>query len=107
MGKAEGEVENYLRTKALENHYLCYKFTSPSTSGVPDRILIGFGNVIFVETKSETGKTRRLQEVTIEKMQKHGADVRVINTKKLVDELFDELTKKQNSQKIYLKKLKD
>ena len=45
----EKEVEAYLKKVANKNGFLCYKFTCPSTAGVPDRILMGYGRCFFVE----------------------------------------------------------
>ena len=57
----EKVIEEYFRRKAKENGYLCWKFTSPSTDGVPDRILIGHNRVIFVELKAPGEVPRKLQ----------------------------------------------
>ncbi len=93
MGKAEGIIERYLATQAKKHNYICYKFTSPGIRGVPDRILIGFGQTFFVETKSPVGDLRKQQEFRISEMQKHGATVYVVNSKESVDELFTMLSK--------------
>lgn len=99
MGKPEGKIENYLIKQAKAHNFLCYKFTSPSSSGVPDRILIGNGKTIFIETKSSTGKTRELQDEVIQEMREHGACVFVANTKQKIDNIitylstFDEIIK--------------
>lgn len=95
MGKPEAFVENYLCSQAKLHKCLCWKFVSPSQDGVPDRVLIGFGRIIFIETKSHTGKLRKLQESVIKNMIKHGADVRVANSRELIDKLFRELEKPQ------------
>lgn len=91
MGKAEGYVENYLKKEANKRGFLCMKFTSPGTSGVPDRILIGHNLTFFVETKSNVGSLRELQKEVIHDMQKHGATVFVAHTREEVDELFNQL----------------
>lgn len=88
MGKPEGIIENYLKTQAEKQGFLCLKFTSPGTSGVPDRVLIGYGHTIFVETKRTGGTLRKLQEKITEKMVNHGATVYVIDTKQDVDRLL-------------------
>ena len=76
MGKAEGYVEDYLKKKTRAAGYLCYKFVSPGIKGVPDDIIIHNGRVTFIETKR------------ISEMQSHGADVRVLNTRELVDKFI-------------------
>ncbi len=88
MGKAEGIIERYLATQAKKHNYLCYKFTSPGIRGVPDRILIGGSQTIFVETKSPVGDLRKQQEFRIREMEQHGATVYVVNSKDAIDELF-------------------
>lgn len=90
MGKPEGKIENYLVKKSEDLGFLCYKFL-PSTSGVPDRILIGYGQTVFVETKRPKGTLRRLQEVIVGKMREHGAIVYVADTKEQIDELLKQL----------------
>lgn len=41
---------------------VCWKFTSPGTAGVPDRIvLMPFGRIAFVEVKAPDKKPRPLQ----------------------------------------------
>ena len=99
MGKPEGIIEDYLGTQAAKNGFLFYKFTSPGHRGVPDRIIIGRGHTVFVELKSETGRLSKLQELTIAQMIKHGADVRVCNSKESIDELFLEASHWRNSKK--------
>lgn len=91
MGKPEGIIEDYLYSQAQKHNCLCFKFTSPGKRGVPDRIIIGFGKTIFVEMKSEVGSLRKQQELRIKQMREHGADVRVLNNKHLIDEFFQEL----------------
>ena len=87
MGKAEGYVEDYLKKKTRAG-YLCYKFVSPGIKGVPDDIIIHNGRVTFIETKSLTGTTSASQNKRISEMQSHGADVRVLNTRELVDKFI-------------------
>lgn len=93
MGKPESIIENYLVNQAKINDCICWKFVSPSTSGVPDRILIGMEHVIFIETKAPGEKPRRLQKTIINLMRKKGAVVLVIDTKQQIDKLFDALKK--------------
>lgn len=88
MGKAERYIEDYLRKKTRESGYLCYKFVSPGIKGVPDDIVIHNGRVTFIETKSLTGTTSASQNKRISEMQAHGADVRVLNTRELVDKFI-------------------
>lgn len=91
MGKPEGQIENYLAAESTKRHYLCMKFISPSTDGVPDRIIMGKGLTFFVETKAPGEKTRKLQRSVIRKMMGYDAVVYVADTKQKVDTLLDEM----------------
>lgn len=89
----EHDIESYLMKQSKKNGFLCWKFISPSINGVPDRILIGHGLIIFVETKAP-GKTPRKRQIrTIEKMEAHGAIVKVIDTKEKIDAFFRDIMK--------------
>lgn len=88
MGKPEAYVETYLRDSCREEGYLCMKFVSPANAGVPDRIIIGNGEVFFVETKARGQKPRPSQVAMIKTMQEHGAEVWVIDSREGVDELL-------------------
>lgn len=90
MGKPEAKVENYLLDKATKNGFLCYKFTSPGRRGVPDRIIIGRGHTVFIETKAPNGEPSKIQKLTIKKMRAAGADVRLCYTRQQVDAFFEE-----------------
>lgn len=92
----EKDIEKYLVRRCRENGYLCFKFTSPAHAGVPDRILIGNGRVIFVELKRPGAKPRELQIRTFRHMRDGGADVRVIDTRKLCDDLISEVRDGKN-----------
>lgn len=91
MGRAENSVEQYLIDQSKKHGFLCYKFTSPGTDGVPDRVLIGHGLTLFVETKAPGETLRKLQESIIKNMRLHGALVYVIDTRQGVDDLIKEL----------------
>jgi len=91
MGKAEAKIEEYLKKEAEASGFLCYKFTAPGRTGVPDRVLIGYGQTIFVETKSPVGTVRPLQKVVIKDMREHGAAVYVIDDRAQVRSLLQHL----------------
>ena len=91
MGKAENVVENYLRTQSKKYGCLCYKWVSPGHNGVPDDIVIYNGHITFIETKSPVGDTSAIQDVRIQEMKEHGADVRICHTRKAIDKFFKEL----------------
>ena len=88
----EKTIERRLVNAVRKFGGLCYKFTSPGTIGVPDRIIItAQGRVIFAELKTETGKLSKIQEYVINQMRLRGADVRVLYGTAQVDELVKEL----------------
>lgn len=91
MGKPEGTIENYMRRQAEAYDCLFYKFTSPSRAGVPDRILIGHGRVVFVEMKAPGEKPRPLQVKVFGDLMEHGAEVYVVDTKAGADALLESL----------------
>lgn len=89
MKPIENDVETYLYNQAKKHDILCYKFTAPSTRGVPDRILIGNGKTIFLELKRPGEKPRKLQFAIHNRMREHGATVFVADTKELVNDIID------------------
>lgn len=91
MTKPEEAVEKHLFKRCKTLGYMCLKFTSPGNRGVPDRVVIGNGNTVFIELKAPGKEPRRLQEVVIAEMRSKGAIVRVANTKDQVDEVLAEM----------------
>lgn len=87
----ESSIEAGLRKQVNKRGGLFLKFTSPGNDGVPDRIIIDRGRVIFVELKQQGEKPRKLQQKVIERMRGHGADVRVVAGKAEADALVKEL----------------
>ena len=87
----ESRIEAGLRRQVSKRGGLFLKFVSPSQSGVPDRIIIDGGRVIFVELKQQGEKPRKLQQKVINRMRSHGADVRVVAGKEEAEALVKEL----------------
>ena len=55
-------IEEKLIKAVQQNGGVCWKFTSPGTAGVPDRIvLMPGGRIAFVEVKAPGEKPRPLQ----------------------------------------------
>ena len=91
-GMLEKTVERHLVEGVKRLGGLCYKFTSPGTQGVPDRLIItAQGRVIFVELKTSKGALSKIQKYTIDQMQRRGADVRVLYGLEQVKELLAEI----------------
>ncbi len=74
----EAKLERTCRKIAIDAGWLSFKFESEG--GLPDRILIRDGVVIFVEFKApKTGRLSKLQQMQIKRMLEHGAEVHVID----------------------------
>ena len=94
MAKAktiEADIEQHLVKRAKEIDALCFKFVSPGSNGVPDRLLIYDGKHIFIELKAPKEKPRALQNEMHRKMRKHKATVLVIDSTQAIDELIFDL----------------
>lgn len=89
MGKPEGQIETYLKHITEDAGFLYFKFTSPGRTGVPDRVFIGNGHVIFIELKAPGEMPRKLQQIVIRDMRAQGADVRVIDSRPDCDSLLE------------------
>ena len=71
---------------------LCYKFTSPGTCGVPDRLIItAQGKIIFAELKTDKGVLSKIQRYTLYQMWKRRVDVRVLYGLEQVKKLLAEI----------------
>lgn len=82
----EKEVEAYLVKRVKDVGGKAYKWVSPGSGGVPDRIVImPGGTVIFVELKAQGGKLRPLQEAKHAELRKLKQKVFVLDDKSKVD----------------------
>lgn len=84
----ESKIESAVTDHAKSLGWVCFKFIS-GTSGVPDRVYIRKGVVLFVEFKATGKKPRKLQIYVINKMIKAGAKVYVIDSIEKGKELFN------------------
>ncbi|MDG4968266.1 VRR-NUC domain-containing protein [Lactococcus lactis] len=87
----ENDIEKRLIKKVKELGGLSFKFTSPSTKGVPDRIVIFNGRTHFIELKRPTGTPRALQLYWISEIKNQGVDALTLSTFEEVDEFVEEL----------------
>lgn len=72
--------------------WLCMKFVSPGRVGVPDRIIMMHGVVIFVEVKSPTGKLSARQQNELALYDDYGMNTAVVRSYADVKELLDRWT---------------
>jgi len=88
----ESRIERHLVDGVKKLGGMCLKFVSPSTPGVPDRLIItAQGKVIFVELKTEIGRLSKIQRYVTGEMQKRGADVRIVKGLDEVKDLLAEI----------------
>lgn len=81
----ENDIEKHLKKQITKIGGLCYKFTSPGTRGVPDRIVIYKGETFFIEMKRPGGKLRKDQQKIAKQIEQQGVKVFVLDTKMRVD----------------------
>ena len=75
----EKELERKCAKVAKSAGAIFWKFQSPGTNGVPDRIMIlPNGKVIFIEFKVGKNKLSKLQAAIIEKIRKNHGSVWLI-----------------------------
>ena len=73
--ETERKVEQALKRSVEKAGGCCYKFTSPSRAGVPDRIVVLRGRIVFVELKATGEKPRTLQRAVARAIRKAGGRV--------------------------------
>lgn len=73
----ERDIESKAVKWAKDHGWLVYKFVSPSQRGVPDRVFIKDGRIVWVEFKAPGKTPTQLQAQTIRKMQAQGCEVYV------------------------------
>lgn len=85
----EKKIEQRLVKKVKEKGGLCLKWVSPSTTGVPDRLVIYKGRIIPVELKDPKGKLSARQEFMIAVLLSQGVLTHVLSSEQEVDEFVD------------------
>ncbi len=77
----EARIEAKLKSEVERIGGLCWKWVSPGTAGVPDRIVIlPGGRTIYIELKAPGEKPRSLQRKRHQQLRDRGHDVRVIDS---------------------------
>ena len=85
----ESQIEKAVAYHARGQGWLCYKWTSPGTRGVPDRIFIKDGQFKLVEFKAPGGRLSEHQRRAIAILEAAGAEVHVIDNVEAGRALFD------------------
>ena len=92
--KLESEIETYFVNKCHENNIIIVKLTG--LTGIPDRLIIGYGRQFFIELKRPGEKPKPHQLERISQLQKRGATVFVADSKEQIDDIINELMKGRN-----------
>lgn len=85
MGVRENKVERYLDDQVKRIGGITRKWVSPGRDGVPDRIVIRNGKVVFVEVKTTDGKLSPAQVREHDRLRDQGVRVVTIHGEQGVD----------------------
>jgi hypothetical protein len=88
----ESQLERKFVRSVKDAGGVTYKWVSPGTLGVPDRIVIYNGRVLFVELKTETGRLSPIQLYVHAILARNGAEVHIIRGEKQLDAFIESLT---------------
>jgi len=90
---SEKVIEKKLCQMAIKHGGYCYKFSSPNRRNVPDRICVfPKGKAVFVECKGTGKKVTQGQQREIDRLQKLGFDVRVVDSLEILEEWNENLS---------------
>jgi len=88
----ERDVERWLRRQIEGMGGLFFKFTSPGNAGVPDRIAVLPGGLVwFVELKDDGGQPSRLQKWQIARLRAKGIPATVVRGRSDAAALADKI----------------
>ncbi|WP_165215776.1 VRR-NUC domain-containing protein [Schaalia sp. ZJ1691] len=74
----EKTIEQALRQAIEADGGICWKLTCPGVDGVPDRICLRAGRVVFVEVKAPSKRPRPLQVRRINQLRAQGFTALVV-----------------------------
>ena len=94
----EKYIESELTKAVKQNGGVCWKFTSPGTAGVPDRIvLMPKGHIAFVEVKAPGEKPRKLQLSRHRLLRRLGFQVYVLDALEDIEKIIKEVMSNEAS----------
>ena len=94
----EKSIEEKLVAAVKVQGGVCWKFTSPGTAGVPDRIvLMPKGHIVFVEVKAPGEKPRKLQLSRHQFLRRLGFQVYVLDALEDIDKIIKEVMSNEAS----------
>ena len=88
----EHHIEQALKHSVEASGGICWKLVSPGTNGVPDRICIMSGRIVFVELKAPGRQPRPIQHRRMKQLKEHGMTVLVVDSLAGVEEVLDALS---------------
>lgn len=92
--QSEKKTEPYLVAQVKKRKGLCLKLLSTYFIGLPDRlVLLPLGYIVFVETKSQGDKPRKIQLFVHDTLRELGFMVYVTDTKEKVNIILEEYDK--------------
>jgi len=87
----ESRIEKRLKKEVERLGGKCLKFVSPGVVGVPDRIVLIFGKIIFVELKAPGKKLRAIQKYRAKELKNLGFRVECIDSIEKVMNFINEV----------------
>ena len=94
----ESFIEEKLTKAVRQNGGVCWKFTSPGTAGVPDRIvLMPKGHIAFVEVKAPGEKPRPLKLSRHRLLRRLGFQVYVLDALEDIEKIIKEVMSNEAS----------
>lgn len=88
----EREIEQKLIDAVKAQGGVCWKFVSPGTAGVPDRIiLMPMGRIAFVEVKAPGERPRKLQLARHRLLRRLGFKTFVLDNPEQIGGILDEI----------------
>lgn len=76
---AEKDIERFLVNGVKKLGGVAYKFVSPGNAGVPDRLIVMPGGMVyFVELKTDAGYATVLQKRQMDRLLRLGCDVKLV-----------------------------
>lgn len=89
---SEKVIEKYLVHEVERIGGMAIKLNSDTLNGLPDRLVLCNGHIVFVELKSTGVRPRKLQLYIHERLREQKAWVRVIDTMEGINEFIKEVT---------------
>ena len=88
----EKKIEQALVSAIKAQGGVCWKFVSPGTAGVPDRIiLMPMGRIAFVEVKAPSERPRKLQLARHRLLRRLGFRTFVLDNPEQIGGILDEI----------------